>query len=438
MGRMKKASSQDTLLESCLSSLNLAGLAEESGWSAKSRKATALGWCLALCQACDHSAPSLRVAAHIMGLVNALTITRQAMHVRLRLGGAALLKGALEAAIAAKARLSQGPRLGAFARVLIQDSTVIALSKPLARHYPGASNQLGGSAAVKIQAVYDMAGNSFAHLALGAFTRNDQAAALDVAGLVGKDDLVLRDLGYFTLKSLGLIASKQAYFLSRYRSDLNLYDPDTGAEIDLLGLLRERGELDAQVLAGAEARLPARVIAVPLREEVANRRRQKAKSNRDRRLKPDKRSLELMGWQIMLTNCEQERLPREKARELYAMRWRIETIFKSWKSGLGMHRLSPRSSKQTVDAFLYAGLLRVTLVHAVLIPWLERRDPTRKVSVQKLMDLIAVSAQISGTDPQANENLLENLSKHCRYEKRKRLNTLEKWDLLVSEMEELI
>jgi hypothetical protein len=282
-----------------------------------------------------------------------------------------------------------------------------------------------------------MVGNQFVEFALSPFTRNDQAAALDILEFVEKGDLVLRDLGYFTLESMKRIGEKKAYFLSRYKNGIHLYRPDGGEKTDLRALLRRNGKVDINVIAGSDARLPLRLIAIPLSEEIANRRRQKAKSNRDSRSKPSKESLELLGWQIMLTNSDRERLPIDKAHQIYSIRWRIETIFKAWKSGLGIHQTASHTSKKMLETMVYATLLRITLIHSVLIPWLEARDPVRKVSICKLMDLISISAPYVGDGIEENENLLENLSKHCRYDKRKRNNTLEMWDRLVSEMENL-
>ena len=139
----------------------------------------------------------------------------------------------------------------------------------------------------------------------------------------------------------------------------------------------------------------------------------------------------------MLTNCSEQELPASLVFELYSMRWRIETIFKSWKSGLGIDSLPTRVSKATLDATVQAALLRVTLLHAVVIPWLQAKDPAREVSVCKLMDLVSIGASLVGLEACSNENVLENLSRHCRYEKRKRRNTLERWDRLVTQMENL-
>jgi hypothetical protein len=433
---MEKFSSDATLLKTCLESLDLDKLAEESQWSAKSRKVNALSWCLSLCLASSGKAPSLRTAAVFMGLINLLTVSKQALYKRLNKGGGTLIKKALEAAIATKAHCSNRSLKG-FKRVLIQDSTCNRLPKSLEKHYPGSKNQYGSSAVMRIQAIYDMASNRFVEFALGAFTRNDQAAALDILEFVEKDDLILRDLGYMSLESLKRIGDANAYYLSRYANTCLLFDKDTGEELKLREIVRSNRTVEVDVLLGSEVKLPVRLIAVPLKEEVANRRRQKAKSNRDLRKNPSKETLELLGWQIMITNCQKERLPAAYAFEIYSMRWRIETIFKSWKSGLCIDDITTHTSREMLDAIIHAALLRITLIHAVLIPWLEARDPSRKVSLTKLMDLIALSAALVGVDAAANENLLENLSKHCRYDKRKRVNTLERWDLLISEMENL-
>jgi hypothetical protein len=49
--------------------------------------------------------------------------------------------------------------------------------------------------------------------------------------------------------------------------------------------------LDIDVCVGAKEKLRARLVAIPLPEEVAAERRRKAKANRDRRLKPSQERL---------------------------------------------------------------------------------------------------------------------------------------------------
>ena len=90
-------------------------------------------------------------------------------------------------------------------------------------------------------------------------------------------------MGYFVIKVLDQIQFLGAYFLSRYRSDVLLFDPQSGQPLDLTRRLRPGQSLDRPVLVGRE-KLPARLIAWPVPEAVANERRRKVQDNRDRTL----------------------------------------------------------------------------------------------------------------------------------------------------------
>jgi hypothetical protein len=70
----------------------------------------------------------------------------------------------------------------------------------LAPDFPGAANQGNKKqATLKIQVIYDLLSETFAHFSLSGFTRTDQAASADVLTVAQAGDLVLRDLGYFVL-----------------------------------------------------------------------------------------------------------------------------------------------------------------------------------------------------------------------------------------------
>ncbi len=86
--------------------------------------------------------------------------------------------------------------LQSFRRVLIQDSTTLALAPKLAARFPGSRNQWQtGMASLKIQTVYDLLAETFVHFALTPFTTNDQKASPMILELARPGDLVIRDLG---------------------------------------------------------------------------------------------------------------------------------------------------------------------------------------------------------------------------------------------------
>jgi len=90
--------------------------------------------------------------------------------------------------------------------------------------------------------------------------------------------------------------------------------------------------LDVDMCMGAQHKVPVRLVARRLPESVAAERRRKAKNNRDRRCKPNKEALMLLGWEIFITNVSRTIWSIENVCKIYGIRWRIEVIFKSWKN----------------------------------------------------------------------------------------------------------
>ena len=229
-----------------------------------------------------------------------------------------------------------------FRRVLLHDSSTIALPPRFAKHFPGSANQRKAFSQLKIQVVCDLLNDQVEHLSLSGFTRNDQRASPDILALLRPGDLVIRDLGYFVLSVFADIIERGAFFLSRYQYGTVLLDPCTQRPIPLGKVLKKQGFFDAHVLLGAEARVPVRVVAVPVPDAVANLRRRKLRQNRDQSLNPSKEHFFLLGWNIFITNVGAEVWPAKQLPVIYRLRWRIETLFKAWKSYLALTELNDR------------------------------------------------------------------------------------------------
>jgi IS4 transposase len=78
---------------------------------------------------------------------------------------------------------------------------------------------------------------------------------------------------------------------------------------------------------------------------VAHRRRHKAKTSAQQRHRspPGAEHLFLMGWNLFLTNVPAAMWPPQTLVAVYRLRWRIEIIFKTWKSHLGLCQLNCRT-----------------------------------------------------------------------------------------------
>ena len=69
-----------------------------------------------------------------------------------------------------------------------------------------------------------------------------------------------------------------------------------------------------------------------------------AKNNRDQRKVPSPQRLALMNWSLFVTNVSAEVWAAPLVARIYRLRWRIELIFKSWKSHLRLRDRTKFSS----------------------------------------------------------------------------------------------
>jgi hypothetical protein len=308
-----------------------------------------------------------------------------------------------------------------FARVLVHDSSCVALTAAHADAFPGPANQSGrAQASLRVQVLYDLLAERFVQFLLTPFTRNDQAAAGDVLPLLRRDDLLVRDLGYFSLPRFGHIAALGAFFLSRWRFGVCLHDPATGQPLGLRTLLRPGATLDRPVLLANGCCV--RLLALPLDERTAAARRRLARANRDRRLRHSDDYYYLLGWTLLITNAPATRLPLSLAACVYRLRWRIEIVFKSWKSHLGLLHAS-RCGRAQLLPLVLALLLFALLLHSLLPPAAHTSAP---FSVLKLAALFATFllplclAHLTPAD--ALRRFSSQLLRHGRYEVRSRLD----------------
>lgn len=371
--------------------------------------------------------PSLRSLATVLSVLCSDTVSKQAIAQRIGKPWVEFCKQMLALLLCKRLETAPtAPLFVPFNRVLLHDSSTLPLPQALAPHYPGSRNQRGTHAQAKIQAILDIKNRSYVHFSLTAFTRNDQAAAADVLTLLQAGDLIIRDLGYFVLKILNLIADAGAFFISRCRYGCSLFDP-TGSSIDLPHLLRRKGQLDCWIRIGKSEKLPVRLVAIPLSPDVAQRRRRLLRQNRDRRLNPGKEHLFLLGWAIFITNVPEDVWNAKQIAKIYGLRWRIEIIFKMWKSHFGITTYPHSASRYQIESLIYARLIYILLFQTVLYNPLACQIDSQYARKLSLLKLSAFFVNYHWLIPMiaqsANKRLLGDiLVRFCTYDKRKRPN----------------
>jgi len=316
-----------------------------------------------------------------------------------------------------------------FNHVFLEDSTCFKLPISLYRLFPGAKNKYGKTAIAKIQLRYELKSRSYHSFTLQRYKDNDQKFSPNILQELLANDLVIRDLGYHVLSVFQQIIDAKAFFISRLRFGMNLYDPQTKLKIDLRKELKKaqrRGStvIELQALVGQKAKVNCRIIAIKSPAHVTRKRRKIARINR-RGTNRSKAYIEFLGWTIFITNVEKTTLSAKEILQVYGYRWRIEIIFKCWKSHFQMGQLFKTQAKlnmHQIKIAVYLFLVWLTLFFAKMYNFFLFKIYTIK---QKVLSLLKFAkfinehflALIANPD---DEYWIEHLAYYCSYKKRKR------------------
>jgi hypothetical protein len=419
-------------------------LAKTSGFLKRTPRKIAAGALLvSLCAECLHGSPSYNdLAASLEASRPDRGPSRQAVALRLGESFETFIEHLLGDVIAHRLAGNAVPsealaeRFCGYRRVLVQDSTVIQLPGHLYADFSGVSNGQSSVCNARIQATYDLIPSRLVSFSIDAYSKNDLAAAPELP--IQEGDLVLRDRGYLTPDEVRRQRTAGADCIYRHKTGTTYLDPETREPIDLPALLRSRPRLDMQVLLNNPAHTPVRLLAAPVDEETANLRRMKAKRE-TRGHNPSKAVLELMDWTIFITTIPAALADFARILAIYGLRWRIEVIFKAWKSHMKFQLLH-RVSKRQMTILLKARLLLITcatnLLHGPLAAVLRHRYE-RRLSLLKFMRYLsggqvnflrALRSLLIG-DAHAH-TFHKALVRYCCYDKRKRQNYCDVWEAL--------
>ena len=178
---------------------------------------------------------------------------------------------------------------------------------------------------------------------------------------------------------------------------------------------------------GSSEKLAVRLVAIPVPPRVAEGRRRALRQSRDHRFNPSKERLFLLDWYVFITNVGKEVWSADQIAEIYGLRWRIEIVFKAWKSHFGITSYSRSASLPQIESLIYTRLILILLFHtAVYNPLRTRidRDFARKLSLLKLSAFFVSYRWLIPTIVRSSHRgLLDDILTHfCTYDKRKRRN----------------
>jgi hypothetical protein len=265
-----------------------------------------------------------------------VTVSPQGLDQRFTPGAARLLQTILGtvATVAIPAATPVAiPLLQRFACIEVDDSSIVSLPNALATQWKGCgSSSRGGAAAVKLQLRLDLLWGTLAGPFLGDGKGPDKDAPMHDRPIT-PGSLRVADLSYFSLRYCQRRSEAGAYWLSRYHPQtvLRTSDGTRYRPADLPALLESQGRcpLDLPIELGDRARIPCRLLAVRVPEEVAQARRERLRKDAQRNgTQVSEVSLALAAWTIVVTNAP---VSVAEALVLLRARWQIEQLFRRWK-----------------------------------------------------------------------------------------------------------
>jgi hypothetical protein len=340
------------------------------------------------------------------------------------------------------------PLLERFSEVIVEDSTTLSLPDDLEKVWQGCGNATeSAKSAFKVQVRWDLSAGGFKGQALTDGRVPDTRSPLRLNRRQRRSVHIV-DLGYFDTHQYQKDGEEEKYWICRLKvgGSLQVFD-EAGNLLDLYEVLSKYAgytSYECQIQVSATTRLPARLIAYPVPEEVAIKRRKshERKAQKHSR-KANKKILDLCGWTLVITNIPTEELNHQEALVLLRARWQIELLFKLWKQ-YGQVDMSRSKNPWHLLCDFYAKLIGMIIVHWMMIVgcWSVPNRSMVKAAKVIRQQIILLARALAGRDDldQILQEVTQGLDR-CRIDKRKKRPntfqllldpTLQQTDLLVS------
>lgn len=323
-------------------------------------------------------------------------------------------------------------------RVIIQDSTILHLPKHLYKLFSGSKKGSRTTANARIQFSYDILNKNFVNFTIDRFSKNDLASAPEIE--VTQGDLWMRDRGYFNLDACYKIQDDCGDFIMRYKAYTHLYFLD-GRPFNIMKELKNIKSINIEVLVG-DCKIPMNLVVMKANNQIADERRRKAnlkyrfsakgkKKGNDKNKNIKRMTKEysfLCGYTIFLTSFNLK-LSFEDIYALYALRWRIETIFKAWKSNLNFANIHNVSYYQFYILIYCRFIMNQLIFTKFYKDFLESvlKKHNKIISIMALTKrlMLRLEHYLLAFINNKTEYLIDTFARFCTYEKRKRKNYYE-------------
>lgn len=326
-----------------------------------------------------------------------------------------------------------------FKAIRIMDSTCWKLPANLSEDFRGFAGS-GTASCAKIQFEYELLSGRIEQLQLQPAVQADKSYAFEKRDHLQAGELILRDLGYYSVEEYARLEERGVYYISRLKQQISIYEERKGKLVSInykaiIGRLQKSGDryLDTIVYIGRDHKHPVRLIANLLDDRSFEHRVQRRKHHKRILTKEDYACCRL---NLFISNISQSLLDAEQVYRLYKIRWQAELIFKTWKSILKI-QCSRKMKATRFKCYLYIKLLWIVLNQQLIA--ISQANPTKEKQILSIYKCFILIREYRLELIEAFFYRIEALKIHletiyrllCRYggkEKRKKRHNLE--DLL--------
>jgi len=325
----------------------------------KSAKFTAAGFLQSLLGSVVTGLASLNQLADSLKDFTSAAMSRQSLHDRFSTRSTAFLMAVLHELMDQRFQeTSEVLGSSPIRRILVEDASGQVMPKSNAGAFPAHGNHHGPTAGVKIDFAFDLlAGKALSH-SLHQATEQDKTIGKDFLAQVRPGDLVLRDMGYFSLAEFRFIAGRGAFWLSRLPLGVGVLMEDSGRTLENFLKRSKHTIIDAEVLVAADGE-KCRLVAVRAAREVAAARRAQRRTDAKKSGKTAcPKGLIRDGWHLMVTNLSPEQAGVSQLAAVYRARWAVEIQFRAWKQALNISKaLNRKSNEHHMQALVLAAMI---------------------------------------------------------------------------------
>jgi hypothetical protein len=356
----------------------------------------------------DSGKKSLAQLCGVLDSNQKVSLTTEGLNQRFNEAGVRLLKKVFHDLMSKQFLLHHIPNFHDidFYRIRILDSTGFELPSQYLKNYEGYHKS-----GVKVQLEYELLKGEFLHIKVQNGRDSDAAFGPTLINTVQANDLLIRDLGYFSLDELAKIHDRDAFYITRLKPKLLLYIRENWkyTRLDLEEIMEdmeigEVREIEHIYVSRDKRHIPRLILCKLTDEQTEERLKRRNKQEKKKGVKYSHHTKKLTRLNIFVSNIPYQCVPKEEIQTFYSLRWQIEILFKTWKSLFKIHEVK-KMKMERFECHLYGTLISLLVTSTLAFQIRESLYRKKKKEISEFRAISIVLEYI----PKLQEALLDRI-----------------------------